>query len=420
LRTFAGKKIRVKRYILTALSCLSIIASSAQESVLTARQIETMFLEQNLELIAGQMNISIADAAIAEARVWDNPEFSVSDVNVWQAGREKQFSVELSQMISLSARRSKLANVEKVGREIAVKQFEELLRGLKLELRSSIAELVYLQNMQKVFDEQKTFLEEVVAASKAQYEKGNVSRSELLRLQTALFEVEGEVNDTQAGLNTLQKTVKTLLAIDPSTVIVVADDDSHTPSPAALNPALLIETALDCRPDLQATALQSEYHRKNITRHKSLVMPDISLGVKYDRYGGIRNNFVGVGASLQIPLFNRNKGAIKTARIQLKQNELLLEHNKKILQNEVMESFLNYSGTYAFLERNLTNPALSELDRMLEVYAKNLLSKTISMVEYMDFMDSYRSTKERLLRNRKELRLQFEQLQFSIGQDIKQ
>jgi cobalt-zinc-cadmium efflux system outer membrane protein len=409
----------MKKYVPTMLSCLSIIALDAQESVLTVQQIETMFLEQNLELIAGQMNISIADAAIAEARVWDNPEFSVSDLNVWQAGKEKQFSVELSQKISLSARRSKLANVEKVGREIAVKQFEELLRGLKLELRNSIAELVYLQNMRKVFDDQKMLLEEIIAASKVQYEKGNVSRSELLRLQTALFEMEGEVNDTQTGMNTLQKTVKTLLAIDPSTVIVVADDDSHMPSPAALNPALLIETALGCRPDLQVTALQSEYHRKNIVRHKSLAIPDITLGVKYERYG-VWNDFVGVGAGLQIPLFNRNKGAIKTARIQLRQNELLLEHSRNTLQNEVMESFLNYSGAYAFLERNLTNPALSELDRMLEVYAKNLLSKTISTVEYMAFMNNYCSTKERFFRNRKELRLQFEQLQFSIGQDIKQ
>jgi len=37
----------------------------------------------------------------------------------------------------------------------------------------------------------------------------------------------------------------------------------------------------------------------------------------------------------------------------------------------------------------------------------------------MDFMDSYRSVKEMLLQSHKALKLQFEQLQFSIGQDIK-
>ena len=399
--------------------CFWFIAATAQELTLTPLQIETMFLKQNLELIAGQMNVSIADAAIAEAKVWDNPELSVNDINVWSAGHEKQFSVELTQMVSLSARRAKLANVEKVGKEITIKQFEDLLRGLKMELRSSIAEIVYTQNVLSVIENQKKFLENVVSGYQTQYEKGNVAKNELVRLQTALFAIEGEINDTQTNFNTLQKTLKNLLAIDPSTVIVVAEDKSNLPPPVALNLNTLIETSLNSRPDLQMAMLQSEYHKKDIIYQKSLIMPDVSLGVNYNRYGGVWNNFYGLGVGMQIPIFNRNKGAIKTAQIQLKQSELLAEQSQKTLQNEIIESYRNYSNTYAFLERNLKNPALSELDQMLEVYTKNLLSRNISIVEYMDFMDSYRSTKEMLLNNQKELKLQFEQLQFSVGQDIK-
>ena len=406
------------RYSLIPVFYLWLLTAQAQELPLTHSQIEAMFLTQNLELIAEQMNISIADAAIAEAKVWDNPEFSINDINVWGTGREKQFSVELTQMVSLSARRAKLANVEKVGKEIAIKQFEELLRGLKLELRNTIAELVYFQNSIKVLDDQKQFLERVIAAYKTQYEKGNLSKSELLRLQTALFEIEGVINDTQIEFNSLQKTLKNLLAVDPLAVIVVTEDANPFPSPVALNPNVLIETALASRPDLQSAVLQADYYRKDITYQKSLAVPDVSFGAKYDRYGGVWDNFFGVGIGLQIPVFNRNKGAIKTAQIQLKQSELLVEQGQKILQNEIIESYRNYSHTYAFLERNLKNPALSELDQMLEVYTKNLIARNISMVEYMDFMDSYRSTKEMLLKSQKELKIQLEQLQFSVGQDI--
>ena len=402
------------------LCCLFSFATvTAQEKSFTPDQLETMFLNQNLELIAERMNVSIADAAIAEAKVWDNPEFSVNDINVWSPGREKQFSIELDQMVSLSARRAKLANVEKVGKEIAVKQFEELSRGLKLELRSSIAELVYLQNLTKVYENQKKLLEEVTATYKTQYERGNIAKGEFLRLQTALFEMEGTINDTQTELNASQTTLKNLLAIDPSVVIDVSDDKNNFPSPAAINPNELIETAITSRPDLQMAKLQSEYQKKNIIYQKSLSMPDVSLGVSYDRYGGVWNNFYGVNVGFQLPVFNRNKGAIKTAQIQLKQNEALVEQSQKALQNEVIESYKNYSNTYTFLERNLKNPALSELDEMLEVYAKNLIAKNISMVEYMDFMDSYRSTKEMLLNSQKELRLNFEQLQYTVGQEIK-
>ena len=57
-------------------------------------------------------------------------------------------------------------------------------------------------------------------------------------------------------------------------------------------------------------------------------MPDVSLGIRYDRYGGVWKDFYGVGVGMQIPLFNRNKGAIKTARIQLRQNETLVEQEQ--------------------------------------------------------------------------------------------
>ena len=407
------------RYGLITFFCFGLIAAFAQEITLNSSQIEKMFLKQNLELIAEQMNISIADAAIAEAKVWDNPEFSINNINVWSKEREKQFSVELNQMVSLSARRAKLAKMEKVGKEIAVKQFEEVLRGLKVELRNSIAELVYLHKLIKIYENQRALLESVTAVYKTQYEKGNISKSELLRLQTALFEIESEINDVQIEFNALQKTLKNLLAIEPSAVIVVIEDNDNLPLPLTIHIDELIKVALASRPDIQSANLQSEYHKKEITYQRSLAMPDVGFGIQYDRYGGVWENFFGLGVGVQIPIFNRNRNAIKTAQIQLKKNELLVEQTKKTLQNEIVESYRNYTNTYAFLERNLKNPALSELDEMLDVYTKNLVARNISMVEYMDFMDSYRSTKEMLLKSQKELRLQFELLQFAIGQDIK-
>ena len=406
------------RFGLITFFCFCLVTATAEEISLTPSQIEAMFLKQNLELIAEQMNISIADAAVAEAKVWDNPEFSINDINTWSAGREKQFSLELTQMVSLSARRAKLANVEKLGKEIAIKQFEELLRGLKLELRSSIAELVFFQNIKKVLEDQKSLLKDVIDTYKTQYEKGNIPKNEYIRLQTALFEIEGDINDIHTGFNALQKTLKSLLAIEPLTVIVVVEEKSDYPLPVALNTDFLIETALISRPDMQAAMLQTDYYRKSIIYQKSLIVPDLNFGVKFDRYGGVWDNFFGVGVGMQVPIFNRNKGAIKTAQIQLKQSELYAEQGRKTLQNEIIESYQNYSNTYAYLERNLKNPALSELDQMLEVYTKNLIARNISMIEYMDFMNSYRSTKEIFFKSQKELRLQFEQLQFAVGKEL--
>lgn len=99
---------------------------SARQVTLSPKQIEALFLKQNLELIAGHMDISIADARIAEAKVWDNPELSIGDINFWKrdgsdasgaaVAYPAQFSVELSQLVSLSARRAKLPTLKRLAR----------------------------------------------------------------------------------------------------------------------------------------------------------------------------------------------------------------------------------------------------------------------------------------------------------------
>lgn len=123
------------------------------------------------------------------------------------------------------------------------------------------------------------------------------------------------------------------------------------------------------------------------------------------------DNFFGVGIGVQLPVFNRNKGAIRSARFRLRQNEILVLQERNNIRNEIIECLENYKAVYSFLEENGVNRSIqSEMDKMPDVYTKNLLMKNISMVEYMDFMDSYHASKEVLLRSRKELRLQFETL----------
>ena len=61
----------------------------------------------------------------------------------------------------------------------------------------------------------------------------------------------------------------------------------------------------------------------------------------------------------------------------------------------------------------------SELDQMLDVYARNLLNRNISMLEFVDFMESYQSSKQIFLETQKSVRNSFEELQYTVGTDIK-
>ena len=55
---------------------------------------------------------------------------------------------------------------------------------------------------------------------------------------------------------------------------------------------------------------------------------------------------------------------------------------------------------------------------MLDVYTKNLMEKNISMVEYMDFMETYKNAKQAVLAAKRDVQLGLEELSYTIGTEI--
>lgn len=427
----------MKYFSLSVLFTISLLTVSAQEQTclsMTPSQVEAAFIKQNLELIAEKMNVSIADAAIVQAKLWDNPSISFNGVNFWSTQSQRdgetippvfgsfakntQFSVELSQMISVSGRRAKLVGLEKVSREMALIQFEQLLKGLKLELRKSIADIQFQQAYRSILLKQKTLLENLIISYQKQYENGDISQNDLVRLQASLMELDDTANSIQKDMNATQKSLKNILSISNISHINIVDEDTNLPSPSTLSLGVLFEKATEGRSDVNLQRLQSKYFQKSIRYEKALRIPDLNLNVGYDRRGGVWNDFIGFGIGFDIPLFNRNQGAIKAAKASLKQSEYMVNQQEIVARNEVAEVYDNYVQTYQFYEKNHQNPIVAQLDEMLNNYTKNLLARNISMVEYMDFMDTYHNTKLMLLNTRKDVVSQLEELKYTVGTEL--
>lgn len=428
----------MKKYTLFLIILPSFLLIFSQEHIrLSSSQAESIFLEHNLHLVAEKMNIDIAEAAILQAKVWNNPELSVSDVSFWSTasqregepeiipplfgsfGKNTQFSIELSQLIQTAGKRRKLVDKEKVSKEIAAQQFEEILRALKIELRTAIMELNYSQEYLKILNIQHDAVNRLISNYTIQVEKGNISVNELLRLQSVLFEIENETYEIQTEINALQKNMKVLLNIESPVHIEIAGENNITVSPQDLSITALTETALELRPEMKISYLQNQYNQKSLKYEKAQRVPDLTVSVNYDRWGGVWRDFIGVGLSLGIPVFDRNQGNIKAAKISLDQSEYQMQLQQKNISSEVTEAYDNYILSYDFHRKTADNPLFDKLDDMLTVYTKNLINKNISMLEFIDFLDSYKTNKETTLRIRKNVQIQFEELQYAVGTDIK-
>ena len=396
----------------------------------TPAQIEALFLEQNLQLIAENMNIGLADAEIVQAKLWDNPELSIGSVNFWSTPKQReeigmgnfpqntQFSIELSQLIQTANKRKKLVNREKTAKEIAIQEFEDVLRGLKIELRKLILETEYLQSYKEVLLGQQESMEQLISAYKKQTEQRNIAKTELLRLQSGLLELESEMNEIQIALNEQQKNLKSLLILPSFYIIEIAENSSDIINPNNISLISLLEKAAETRPDIKRQQLQTQFYEKSLAYEKSQRVSDITLSANYDRYGGVWKDFVGLGVSFSLPFLNRNQGNIKAAKISIEQSRSLDQHQQNIAQHEVAEAFGNYTHAYNFYRKIIGNELLTELDEMLDIYTKNLLNKNISMLEYIDFMEAYKSNKQTVISSRRNMYSSFEELQYMVGHSI--
>uniref|UniRef100_UPI0024098BEE TolC family protein n=1 Tax=Avrilella dinanensis TaxID=2008672 RepID=UPI0024098BEE len=135
------------RRILLFCVCITFgLQLQAQETLKISREdAETMFLQNNLLLISEKLNIESQKAEVIQARLWPNPEFSISEINLWKNstvepsppffanfGRNQQIAFELEQLVQTAGKRKKLIALEEVDVSKAEQYFEDLLRGLKL------------------------------------------------------------------------------------------------------------------------------------------------------------------------------------------------------------------------------------------------------------------------------------------------
>jgi len=424
-------RIKIVLLCITLILCnQKILAQNRLE--ITIEQAEKQFLEKNLQLLAERCNIAIADAAIVQAKTLNNPTIGASDVNFWNPnaaeeldvvpstfGKGVVFSLELEQMIRTAGKRRKLVAIEKVSKEIVIQEFELLLLGLKTELRRILYETIYLQLYADILKVQAESVNNLVEVYKVQSANGNIAKSELIRLQSSLIELETEENEVLTELYKQHKDLKILLNIAPETEISIVNSTAETKNPNEFSLSQLLEMAKNSHPEFLLSDLNIRYNEKVLAYEKSQRSPDVALSVNYDRYGGVWKNFVGIGIGIDIPVLDRNQGNIKMAKLTIEQSHYNAEYQKNVIFQDIAEAYKQYMLNYNYYQKLMDKDFSEDLENMFEAYSRNLLNRNINMFEYIDFMDSYKTTKQAILLAKKNLNTSFAELQYSVNNEIK-
>ena len=392
---------------------------------LTLKEAEQRFLERNLSLIAERYNIDMAQVQVLQAKLFENPVISLEQ-NVYNRlngkyfdfGKEGEAVVEIEQVIYLAGQRNKQVRLEKINKEIAEYQFEEVMRTLRQELNEKFVEVYFLSKSIAIYEKEVNSLQVLLGGMKIQQEKGNISLMEISRLESMLFSLRKEKNERENDLLTTRGELNLLLNLPEDTQVQLSLDEEVLQQLDLSQLSFAdLKAIINERPDQKIARSTVNASRANLKLQKSMAFPEFSVKGNYDRVGNFINDYFAIGVSLSVPIFNRNQGNIKAARFSIQQAGVQQEYAANRADMELFTAYTSlekatqlYQSTNMDLERNF--------EKLITGVNENFTRKNISLLEFIDYYDSYKETCIQLYEIKKNVFLAMENLNTVVGQNV--
>lgn len=400
------------------------VASAKADTLrITLRQADSIFLKNNYSLLAASMGVQAQEAQVIQARVYPNP-IVTAEINVYDPDNNKYFHTgqngqkyfQIEQLILLGGKRKAEIDLAKTNAAIASLEFQDLVRQLKYELHSSLYSLTQQSFLIKKYNTQLSILDGILTTYNTQVNKGNLPLKDFVRLKGVYLNLNNDRGELIKFYLDEMAKVQTILSTNDIVIPVITDDELEGVIKTYTTDELQI-TALDNRADYliatQNTAAAEQYY----TLQRKLAVPDVNVFANYDQQSGAFNNQISAGVSVPLPLWNRNRGNIKTAQFQIKQRG----YDKESLRNEILVKVQNQFTLYNHTVGEYTKAReLYNIDfeETLQGMNKNFLKNNVSVLEFVDFFESYNNSMAEIARIKIQLAVSAEQLNLTIGKDL--
>lgn len=304
-------------------------------------------LQRRADILAARQRLNVAQAGLITARQRPNPtlEAEYGSQRFFGGEAESDLSVGVSQEFELFGKRSKRIALAEF--EIAQTQAElvALERQFGNEIRRSYAKAIASARQLETLEKLVAVDEELVRITDARLKEGDVAPLDLNLVRVEAERLRVQVIETRSELEIELLSLRALSGLDVNENLQVAPL-SERPPRLDLPLAQLTEIALRERSDLQAAKLAEAVGAARINLANAEAKPGIAGSVTFSRSNGKidlperlgggfiadRDKKLTFGVAVDLPVFNRNKGAIAVAtsgKITAQKQREFLEANIK-------------------------------------------------------------------------------------------
>ena len=253
----------------------------------------------------------------------------------------------------------------KLDLKAAVETLNKAKEDLSINVASYYLQVLYNKEVQKIAELQVALSNEQIVKTEALVKNGKVPLSQLYDMKAQL--AKDEVSLTEARNNVklalLDLTQSLELERDGENFDIVVpeiEDAVEQYMGSILPPDNVYDHAVAFKPQIKEQEFLLESQKKMLKVARAGYYPKLNFGASYSNgyyhYSGdgeytnlpfgdqLKNNGRRtIGFSLSIPLFNRFqvRNSVRSARINIRNRELMMENTKKVLYKEIQQAYYN-------------------------------------------------------------------------------
>lgn len=295
-------------------------------------------------LAASQAQVQAAQAGIATARAWPNPEVEAmagrQRARMPGAAEGRTNSVSITQKLDLPWQRAARTKAADAAYEASQATARSQARDVEADLKLRFYDVVRREAEQRNAREDVTLVEQIRRGVAVRVETGEAPRYELIRGDAELLNAQR--NEQAAALRVQQALAELRRAVGadlPQTFDV--DAGAETPPVAHLPPlADLVSTVLATHPELEADRAAVREAEARLAHERSQRWPSLALRGSVDRQPDLQDSRVGLVMS--IPLFDRRDGPVGEAVAARERARALLRARELRTRQAVESAYRQY------------------------------------------------------------------------------
>lgn len=374
-------------------------ATLAQQS-LTMEQAVQDAVANNRELVAARVRVEEAKARLQQAGLWPNPELELAGRfdNAFNNEGEHTAGASVNQPFSVSGRIGAQKSVAQVEIDRTRAEVADLERRTAGEVRTEFAELFAVEEQTKL----QTFLiglnEELLTATQAALERGQVSEKDVNAILIARQQAEQRLKllETQRRSRLLQ--LNKLMGQPPQHEFIAVGELKLQPLPDPS--AFALEKALQRRPDYAAAQLDVTLARSEQGLTKAERFEDWRIGAGYEREQTVvdgappqpEEQFVGLKLTIPLPLFDHKQGRIRETLAMEDRAQKTVEALRLQIDQELADA-LNRVKTFAPLLESYQGGPLKRAEDNVKLVEEGYRKGLTGIVEVIQSRQQFNELK---------------------------